>query len=191
MKTIRIVALLGVLGVSLLVPFTSWGQAGTTDQGLDAVEVVKVTATVEKVDLEHRKVTLILEDGKKKTYKVDKSVQNLDEVQAGDHLKISYTEEIMILAGKTNETPAAFTAGGVGLAPRGAKPEMVMADTSVISVKILAINAQTRRVTYQDPDGKKKSIKVSKNFQNLDRLQIGDIVDMGIAESLVVEIVKP
>ena len=55
-----------------------------TAQGVDAVEVLKVSATVEKVDLGSRKVTLLFENGKKKTYKVDKSVQNLDQVKVGE-----------------------------------------------------------------------------------------------------------
>ena len=49
-------------------PVYSHAQSDATDQGIDAVEVVKVTATVEKIDLEKRKVTLLLDDGKKKTY---------------------------------------------------------------------------------------------------------------------------
>ncbi len=58
-------------------------QTAATAQGVDAVEVIKATATVEKMDLEHRKVTLLLENGKKKTFKVDKSVQNLDQLESG------------------------------------------------------------------------------------------------------------
>jgi hypothetical protein len=36
-------------------------------------------------------VTLIFEDGEKKTFKVDQSVRNLDRVEVGDHLNLSYT----------------------------------------------------------------------------------------------------
>jgi len=165
-------------------------QSAGTDQGIDSVELIKATMTVEKVDLQHRKVTVILEDGKKKTYKVDKSVQNLDEVQVGDRLDVSYTEEVMLMAGKSGETPGAAAIGEVGVAPKGAKPAMVMADTSAVSVKILGVDAEKHRVTFEDPDGKKKSIKVSKSFQKLDQLQVGDTVDMVVAESLVVNIVK-
>jgi len=64
-------------------------QTAAMEQCVDAVEVIKATATVEKIDLEKRKVTLLLEDGKKKTFKVDKSVPNLDQVKVGDHLKLS------------------------------------------------------------------------------------------------------
>ena len=54
---------------------------------MHAVEVMKATGTVEKVDLGSRRVTLLLENGKKKIYKADKSVQNLDQVKVADTLK--------------------------------------------------------------------------------------------------------
>jgi hypothetical protein len=169
---------------------TVQGQTAASAEGVDAVEVMKATATVEKIDVEHRKVTLLLENGKKKTYKVDKSVQNLDQVKVGDHLKMSYTEEILIMVGKTGETPGAAGAGEVGVAPKGAKPGVVMVEASAMSAKVLAVNAPKHQITLEDPDGKKKTIKVSSKVSNLGQLKAGDSVDMLITESLVVEIVK-
>ncbi|HKV60762.1 MAG TPA: hypothetical protein VJO16_02530 [Candidatus Acidoferrum sp.] len=168
----------------------SSAQTSATDEGVDAVEVIKTTATVENIDLQKRKVTLLLEDGKKKTLKVDKDVQNLDQVKAGDHLKISYTEEIIILVGKSSQAPGAAAAAEVGVAPKGAKPSIVMVDTSALSVKILAVDAAKHRVTIEGPDKKQKKIKLSKKVGNLDQLKVGETVDMVMTESLVVEIVK-
>jgi Cu/Ag efflux protein CusF len=165
-------------------------QPGATDQGIESVEVVKSTATVEKIDLEHRKVTLLLEDGKKKTFKVDKSVQNLDQVQVGDRLQMAYTEELLIVVGKSNEAPGAASSGAVAVAQKGDKPGVVMVDTSALSAKILAVDAQKHRVTLLDADGKKKTIKVSSKITNLDQLQVGETVDMMMTESLVVQIIK-
>lgn len=152
--------------------------------------MIKVHATVTNIDLEKRKVKLLLDDGKEKTYKVDKSVQNLDQVKVGDQLNISLTEEIIIVVGKSSETPNATDSQTVGVVPKGAKPGIVMVDTATLSAKILAVDAQKRRVTLLDPDGKKKTIKLSKNFQNIDQLQIGETVDMLMTDSVVVEIVK-
>jgi len=186
-KTVALsVILLFALGLARNTPAQTAGPV----QGIDAVEVIKATATVEKVDLEKRKVTLLLDDGKHKTVKVDKSVQNLDQVKVGDHLKLAYTEEIIIMVGKSNETPGADAAGAVSVAPKGAKPGIVMVDTIAVSGKILAVDAQKHRVTIEDPDGKKKTLKVSKNVQNLDQLQAGETIDMSVTEALAVEIVK-
>lgn len=189
MKTIGL-ALSAILLFAVGPIWSMRAQSGGTGEGIDTVEVLKVTATVEKIDLEKRKVTLLLDDAKKKTYKVDKSVRNLDQVKVGDLLKISLTEEILILVGKSNETPGAASAEEVGVAAKGAKPGMVMVDTSALSAKILAVDAQKHRVTLLDPDGKKKTIKVSKKVTNLDQLKVGETVDMVMTDSVVVEIVK-
>jgi len=164
-------------------------QSGATDEGIDAVEVVKATATVEKIDLQTRKVTLLLDNGKKKTYKVDDRVQNLAQVKVGDHLEMSFTEEIAIVVGKSNETPGAASAEQVSVAPNGSKPGIVMVETSAMSAQILAVDAQNHRVTLLDPDGKKKTIKVSKKVTNLNDLKVGETVDMLMTDSTVIEIV--
>jgi Cu/Ag efflux protein CusF len=100
----------------------SQAQTTATAEGVDAVEVMKGTATVQKVNLGSRKVTLFLENGKKKTYKVDKSVQNLDQVKVGDTLIISYTEEIIPMVGKSNQAPGVIEGRGKESRPRELKP---------------------------------------------------------------------
>ena len=164
-------------------------QSGSTDEGIDAVEVVKATATVEKIDLKTRKVTLVFDDGKKKTYKVDSRVQNLAQVKVGDHLAMSFTEEIAIVVGKSNETPGAASSEQVSVAPNGDKPGVVMVQTSAVSAQIVAVDAPNHRVTLLDPDGKKKTIKVSKKVTNLNDLKVGDTVDMVMTDSTVIDIV--
>jgi hypothetical protein len=96
--------------IFLLVAVGAVSLAAQTPAGIDVVDVVKVSATVQKVDLEKREATLQMSDGKSKTVKVDKSVQNLDHVQPGDRLKIIYTEETVVVIGKTGEQVGA--AGG-------------------------------------------------------------------------------
>ena len=179
------------LSVILLFAFspvsTTQAQSGVTDQGIDTVEVVKATATVEKIDLKNRKVTLLLDDGKKKTFKVDDRVQNLAQVKVGDHLEMSFTEEILIVVGKPNESAGAAAGEQVSVAPNGTG--VMMVDTSALSAQILAVDAANHRVTVLDPDGKKKTVKVSKKVTNLDQLKVGDTVDMMMTDSTVIEIV--
>jgi hypothetical protein len=62
-------------------------------------------------------------------------------------------------------------------------------ETSTMSVQILAVDAQNHRVTLLDPDGKNKTIKVSKKITNLDDLKVGETVDMLMTDSTVIEIV--
>src|SRR5215469_2516534 len=85
MKHILLCCAIAALGILSTLPKIQ-AQAISPGHPIDDVEVVRVTAVVDAVDLEKRKVKLTLADGKTKTYKVDKSVQNLDKVQPGDHL---------------------------------------------------------------------------------------------------------
>jgi Cu/Ag efflux protein CusF len=136
MKTIY--PALSAMLLMLVIPICpTQAQSGATDEGIDVVEVVTATATVEKIDLEKRKVTLLSDDDKKKTYKVDSRVQNLAQVKVGDHLEMSFTEEIAIVVGKSNETPGAASSEQISVAPNGAKFGIVMVETSTMSAQIL------------------------------------------------------
>lgn len=165
-------------------------QEGASGGGMDEVDVVNTTATVEKVDLAHRKATLLLEDGKTKTFKVDKSVQNLDQVKPGDHLKMTYTDELAIYIGKTGEAPSAMGGGFVTVAAKGDKPGEYMVNTESTSGKVLDVDLQKHRVMLEEPNGKKKTVKVSKKITNLDRLKVGDSVDIAFTESVAIGIVE-
>lgn len=118
---------------------------------------------------------------------MDNRVQNLAQVKVGDHLAMSFTEEILLAVGKSNESPGAAAGEQVSVAPNGTG--VMMVDTSAVSAQILAVDAQNHRVTLLDPDGKKKTIKVSKKVTNLDQLKVGDTVDMLMTDSTVIEIV--
>jgi Cu/Ag efflux protein CusF len=182
-----------VLTLILLFAMACLGIAQTEiaapGRGIDEVEVVKTTATVEKIDLEKRKVTLTLEDGKKKTYKVDPSVQNLDRVAVGEHLNIAYTEELVVTVTKSSDSPAAASLGAMSIAPKGAKPGAVMVETTALSGKVLAVEPEKHKVTFLDPDGKKKTVKVSKTV-NINQLKPGEMVNAVLTESLVVDVTK-
>jgi Cu/Ag efflux protein CusF len=157
---------------------------------IDSVDVVQASATVEKIDVQTRKVTLLFDDGKLKTVKADKSVQNLDQVKVGDKLKMTYTDEIAVSVNKTGETPSATGGGMVSLAPKGDKPGAYEVSTETLSGKVLNVDVEKYKVTLQLPDGKKKTIKVNKSLPNLYKLQVGDSIDISYTEAVAISIVK-
>ena len=182
--------LLMTMTVLLATGFATLTRAQEPVEGaIDAVDVVRATATVEKLDVEKRKVTLRFDDGSSKTMKVDKRVRNLDQVKVGDHLKLAYAEEIAIMVSNTGE-PQASGAARISVAPKGAKPAAVIVDTVSVTGQILAVDAANHRVTLRNVDGKERNVKVSEKVQNLDRLQAGQSVTVLITEALAVEVVK-
>ena len=177
----------GILFAMLSPLSRTHAQALSPEKGIDDVEVATVNATVDKIDLEKRKVTLTLDDGKTKTYKVDKVAQNLDQVQPGDHLKVVCTEELLVTVNKAGETPAAANLGAMSVAPRGSKPSGVVVDTVAISGKIVAIDQEKRKVTFEDPDGKKKTVKVRKTL-DISRLTVGESIDAVLTDSVIIDV---
>jgi translation initiation factor IF-1 len=163
-----------------------------TEVGIDVVDVVRATGTVQNVDLENRTVTLRLDDGKPKTIKVDKSVQNLHQVKVGDRLELAYAEETIMAIGKTveSESEGVSGCGLVSVAPKGAKPILLDVETVAMTGKILAVDTAKYRVTLQEPDGQKMTVKASKKIKNLGRLKVGDIVDVSVTEAIAIEVVK-
>jgi Cu/Ag efflux protein CusF len=188
MKPVLSLVVAAALSAVSLLPGLA-AQKSSSGPGIDTVEVITVTAVVDKIDLEKRKVTLTLDNGKTKTYKVDKVAQNLDQVQPGDHVKITVTEELMVSVNKSGESPAAASVGEVSVAPRGSKPSVVSVETTAVSGKILAINSEKRKVTLLDADGKNKTVRV-KSGVDLSRLAVGDSVDAVLTESVAINVTK-
>jgi hypothetical protein len=102
---------------------------------------------------------------------------------------MSYTEELIVTVNKSGETPSAASIGAVNLAPKGSKPGGIMVETTAISGKILAIDSEKRKVTYEDPEGKKKTIKVRKGV-DISGLAVGESVDVVLTESVIIKVAK-
>ena len=64
-----------------------------------------------------------------------------------------------------------------------------MVETTAISGKILAIDTQTRKVSYEDPEGKKKTVKVRKGV-DISALAVGESVDAVLTESVIIKVTK-
>ena len=82
-------------------------EQATESQSVDQVAVMKSTGTVQNVDLDKRKLTIRLDDGKTKTLDVGRGVKNLNQFKAGDRVQVSSTEEIIMMAEKSDHSVAA------------------------------------------------------------------------------------
>ena len=77
----------------------------------------------------------------------------------------------------------------MSVAPRGSKPSGVVVDTVAISGKIIAIDQEKRKVTFEDPDGKKKTVKVRKTL-DISRLSVGESIDAVLTDSVIIDVTK-
>jgi uncharacterized OB-fold protein len=160
-----------------------------TADGAVIVDTFTTTATVTAIDSAKRKVTLVTPGGSKSTYQAGPEIVNFDQVRVGDQVKATVTEEVAIYIG-SGAPPSAMAGAAVALAPVGAKPGGVRVDTTQVTVKVTAVDAQSRKVTFQLPDGTTKKVKVGKQV-DLSAVRPGDNVTVQVSEGLAITVEKP
>ena len=192
-----------VLVLALVVVFAQFvpaQDAGTKAQavkkkaqkpGVVAVETISTTATVDTVDAAKRKVTLKFADGKTQTYKMGPEVKNFDQIKVGDQVKATYAESVAVFVRKSDEKPSADEVQTIQLAPKGAKPGVLMTDTFEVTAKVEAIDYKKRTVTLKGPEGNLKTVPVDKGVKNFKNVKVGDEVVMKITEAMAIYVEKP
>ena len=165
----------------------------TTQEGVPGgviVQTYKVTATVAAVDAASRKVTLTMANGAKTTVKAGPDVVNFDQIQAGDQVKATVAEQLVMFVRKNGEPANDGEAAAVALAPVGAKPGVVMANTVEVTGKVEAIDLAHRKATLRFPDGTSQTFKVRKDV-DMTKGKIGDEVVFRTTEAMAVSVEKP
>lgn len=154
------------------------------------VQTIQVTATVAAIDKASRKVTLLSPDGIKQTVKAGPDVVNFDQIRVGDQLKVTATEELAVALARPGESREDGLTDVVVLAPKGAKPGGVMAETTRITGRVTAIDRQRRTATLQFADGTRKTFPVRSDV-DLSQRKVGDQVVFRVTEMIAISITKP
>lgn len=159
--------------------------------GAIMVETVKATAKVTAIDAAKRMVTLEM-DGKSKTITCGPEVKNFDQIKVGDLLKVTFVEALAVYLQKAGAPAGGEEVKTVTLAPKGAKPGMLVTDTIVLKAKIDAVDTKKGTVTITTPDSKTKTMKVAKNnIKVLKDLKKGDDIVVRFTEALAVVVEAP
>ena len=154
------------------------------------VDTYKVTATVTAVDAASRKVTLTMADGAKTTVKAGPEVVNFDQIQVGDQVKATVAEQLVVFVRKNGEPANDGEAAAVALAPVGAKPGVVMANTVEVTAKVEAIDLGRRKATLRFPDGQSKTFRVRPDV-DMTKAKLGDEVVIRTTEAVAISVEKP
>jgi predicted aconitase with swiveling domain len=154
--------------------------------GVVAALTVELTATVVEIDHKTRTVTLKVADGKTETFVVDEAARNLDQVQKGDVVVVTYAEALAYEV-KTGGTTGSTTVAAA--AKPGAKPAGVLARETTVTVTITAIDEKAPSVTFKGPAGNTRTIKV-KHPEKLKTVKVGDQVELTYTEALALTVEK-
>ncbi len=170
----------------------AWAQGSAAPaaatKGEMVVGAVEATATVTQINHKTRAVTLKLADGSETSFVADAAVKNLDQVKKGDLVTVSYTEALAYDVRKSGK-PGAETAAAAVAAPAGTKPAGAVAQSTVVTVAIVAIDPKVPSVTFKGPQGNNRTFKV-KSADRLQGLSVGDMVDISYTEAVAMKVEK-
>ena len=158
--------------------------------GGTVVQTDKISATVTGIDTPNRKLSLVTPDGTKFKVKAGPGVVNFPQIRIGDQLKITMTEQLVVRMAKPGEKTDDHATGSVILAPVGAKPGGMTAETYQTSATVTAIDPKTRQATLQFADGTSKKFTVRKDV-DLSQRKVGEKVVIRATEVFAIRIEKP
>ena len=154
------------------------------------VQTYKTTATVTATDAANRKVTLRLQDGTKATFNAGPEVANFAQIQVGDLVNATVAEQLVVFVRKSGEPASDGETAAVALAPIGAKPGAVVANTVEVTAKVEAIDLDHRKATLRFPDGTSKTFSVRQDV-DMTKAKLGDEVVFRTTEALAITVEKP
>jgi hypothetical protein len=165
------------------------GEPATGKPKVVRQNVVKVTATVEAVDLTNRVVSLKGPKGNVFDLKVGDKVKNLPQVKVGDKVVARYYESIAVRLMKPGGPGGAAATQAVGAAKPGERPAGVVANQVSVTATIEDISPKKTFVTLKGPGGKTVDVKV-RDPKNLENVKVGDQVEITYTEAMAISVEK-
>lgn len=152
--------------------------------GTIAEKQVTTSAVVKRVDYKTRVVTLERADGVLVTFIAGDQVTRLDEIKVGSTVTATYTEALAFEVKKAGQASVGTTvSAGVERADASQPPGATGQAVATITAKIVGIDTAAGTVTLQMPHGDNRTIK-ARNPANLQRVAVGDLVDITYKESI-------
>jgi hypothetical protein len=179
------------LALSLVMLTTSCMSKNKPSGGI--VEQKQLNARVEAIDHQQRIVTVRRdEDGTLADIKVGPNARNLDQVNVGDHVAMTYTEALAIDVSKADGQELDEKAQvAVKRVPLGAKPSGTITGEYNLSALVEDIDYDTRHVTLRSRDGKLTTLKVGPQATRFNDVKVGDHVNVNYQEALAIAVTSP
>jgi len=168
------------------------GGAAAVTEGVPGGSIVatyELTATVAAMDKAARKLTLVDANGIKTTVKVGPEAINFDQIRVGDRLQITAAQELVVSVAGPGESPADGGAQVVALAPKGAKPGGLMAETTQVTARVTALDVARHQATLQFEDGTTRTVAVRPDV-DLSKRKVGDQVVIRLTAALAISVKK-
>lgn len=154
------------------------------------VNSIEVTAKVTAIDTKNRKMTLLLPEGDKETVMVPPEAVNFDQISVGDLVKATLIEEVVVYLDEEGASIPDGYAAGVAIAPKGAQPGGVVAETVKVTATVTAIDQSNRTATVRFNDGSVETFPVRDDI-DLSQRKVGEKVVFMVTEMVALSVEKP
>jgi hypothetical protein len=147
-----------------------------------------ITAEVIAIDLTTRTVTLRGPAGDEFPVRADTRVKNLAQVHVGDRVDISYQESLVWNVKKASDGKPNTSVQSETISTKpGSKPAGTAVTQTKMTATIDAIDLGNGTVTLKGPEGNRRTFN-ARDPKNLQRVQVGDLVDITYTEALAVRV---
>ena len=156
-----------------------------------AVEISRITATVESIDYNARTVILRGPHGDLVSLKVGEEAKNFNRVKKGDKVTFDYYESVAIDIQKSKGEPRAEETQSVTRSKPGERPGGTIETTGHLTARVEDIDYQARMVTLKIPQGDTMSLKVGDQVKSFNEIKKGDEVVVRYTQAVVISVHTP
>ena len=179
------------LAAALLLPgCASVGQ----DDGESAARAVMVGEKITRhgkvisIDAKARTVTVEGELGRQVSIVAPEDAPNFHKIKVGDPVVATYYESIALtIAPVADAEPGASGAVAVATAAPGETPAAAMAELIQLRAVVKAVDAETRSVTLDVPEGGERTLKAGEAI-DLEKVKVGEQVSVTLTRALAISI---
>ena len=153
-----------------------------------AMQTVKATATVEKVDAQTRAVTLKMPNGDSRTIVAGEEVRNFDQIKVGDKLTVQYVEAFAIELKKDGKAVVGRTqTGAVERSAKGEKPGGMAAREITAVADVVGVDAAKKTVSVKNAEGRVIDLNI-RDPEQLKLVKKGDQIQATYTEAVAISL---
>ncbi len=181
-----------LLGAALLLPVSALADhhKSPAEGAVMIGEKINLTGKVISIDKATKTVVVEGERGQQVSIQAPEDAPNFDQIKVGDPVAATYIESIALaITPVADAEPGAFALAAVATAPPGATPGGVMAEQIQLRAVVKAVDAKTRSVTLNVPNGGERTLKVGEGL-DLENVQTGQQVSVTLTRALAISIDK-
>jgi hypothetical protein len=180
-----VLGIVSVLALGLATKVMAQAKAG---QGVELGDSQDMTAYVVGIDKQDRTISLLGPQGNVVTVEVTEDVRNFDQIEVGDHLKVTYYEAVAVYFGDHGTQPVEDAGLVVARSPEGAKPGVYAVGAVDVSATVQAISRSKGTVTLKGPDGYTHTVTVDKSVKGFRGLRVGDSIHARFTEAIAITV---